>query len=86
MEPLYQGVYGKIKPPQKLYLRVPDREGEIYKKALNLGEIFCDGNTPVVFYDVKEGKYYATNLKMRVTPFVLTRLENVLDKENVVAK
>ena len=73
-------------PPQKIYLRVPDREGEAYKKALNLCEIFCDGATPVVFYDMKEGKYYATNLKMRVTPFVLTRLENVLGKENVVAK
>ena len=73
-------------PPQKIYLRVPDREGETYKKALNLCEIFCDGTTPVVFYDVKEGKYYATNLKMRVTPFALTRLENVLGKENVVAK
>ena len=35
---------------------------------------------------MKEGKYYASNLKMRVTPFVLTRLENVLGKENVVAK
>ena len=73
-------------PPQKIYLRVPDREGEAYKKALNLCEIFCDGTIPVVFYDMKEGKYYASNLKMRVTPFVLTRLENVLGKENVVAK
>ena len=72
--------------PQKIYLRVPDREGEAYKKALNLCEIFCDGTIPVVFYDMKEGKYYASNLKMRVTPFVLTRLENVLGKENVVAK
>ena len=86
MEPLYQGVYGKIKPPQKLYLRVPDREGEIYRKALNLCGAFRDGTTSVIFYDMKEGKYYASNLNMRVTPFVLTRLENVLGKENVVAK
>ena len=73
-------------PPQKLYLRVPDRESETYKKALNLAEIFCDGTTAVIFYDMSDGKYYASNLKMRVTPFVLTRLENVLGKENVVAK
>ena len=73
-------------PPQKLYLRVPDREGETYKKALNLCEIFCDGTTAVIFYDMKEGKYYASSLKMRATPFVLTRLEGILGKENVVAK
>ena len=73
-------------PPQKLYLRVPDMEGEVYKKALNLCEIFCDGTTAVIFYDVSAGKYYAANLKMRATPFVLTRLENVLGKENVVGK
>ena len=73
-------------PPQKIYLRVPDREGEIYKKALNLCEAFRGGTTSVIFYDMKEGKYYASNLNMRVTPFVLTRLENVLGKENVVAK
>ena len=73
-------------PPQKIYLRVPDREGETYRKALNLCEAFRDGTTAVIFYDMKEGRYYASNLNMRVTPFVLTRLENVLGKENVVAK
>ena len=73
-------------PPQKIYLRVPDREGETYKKALNLAEIFCDGTTAVIFYDMSDGKYYASSLKMRATPFVLTRLEGILGKENVVAK
>ena len=73
-------------PPQKLYLRVPDREGETYKKALNLAEIFCDGTTAVIFYDMSDGKYYASSLKMRATPFVLTRMEGILGKDNVVAK
>ena len=73
-------------PPQKLYLRVPDREGDPYRKALNLAEIFCDGTTAVIFYDMSDGKYYASNLRMKATPFVLTRLEGILGKENVVAK
>ena len=73
-------------PPQKLYLRVPDREGEPYRKAINLAEIFCDGYTAVIVYDLSEGKYYSTGLSMKVTPFVLTRLEGILGKENVVAK
>ena len=64
----------------------PDREGEAYKKALNLAEIFCDGTTAVIFFDMSDGKYYASSLKMRATPFVLTRLEGILGKENVVAK
>ena len=73
-------------PLQKLYLRVPDRQGEPYRKALNLAEIFCDGTTAVIFYDMSDGKYYASNLRMKATPFVLTRLEGILGKENVVAK
>ena len=73
-------------PPQKIYLRVPDRQGEPYRKALNLAEIFCDGTTAVIFYDMSDGKYYASNLHMKVTPFVLTRLEALLGKENVVTK
>jgi hypothetical protein len=40
----------------------------------------------VIFYDMSDGKYYATNLRMKATPFVLTRLEGILGKENVVAK
>jgi hypothetical protein len=75
-----------IAPPQKLYLRVPDREGEAYKKALNLCEIFCEGNTVVIFYDISDGKYYASTLKVRATPFVLERLKRVLGEENVVGK
>lgn len=73
-------------PPQKLFLRVPDMEGEAYQKALNLAGIFCDGTTAVIFYDMSTGKYLSPGLSMRVTPFVLTRLERVLGKENVVAK
>jgi hypothetical protein len=72
--------------PQKLYLRVPDRESEAYKKALNLCEIFCEGSSAVIFYDLSDGKYYASNLRVRATPFVLERLTRVLGEGNVVGK
>ena len=75
-----------LHPPKKIYLRVPDRRSEPYRKALNLAEIFCDGTAAVIFYDMSDGKYYASNLHMKVTPFVLTRLETLLGKENVVTK
>jgi hypothetical protein len=73
-------------PPQKLYLRVPDMEGASYRQALNLCEIFCDGMTAVIFYDMKEKKYLASTLRVRATPFVLERLKRVLGEENVVGK
>jgi hypothetical protein len=73
-------------PPQKPYPRVPDREGGVYRKALNLCEIFCDGTTAVILYDMKEGKYFAGDLRVRATPFVLARLEGIVGKENVVVR
>lgn len=73
-------------PPQKLYLRVPDFEGEPYRKALNLAGIFCDGPTEVIFYDESRKGYFASGLHMTVTPFTLTRLTAILGEKNVVTK
>ncbi len=72
--------------PQKLYLRVPSLSGETGRKAVNLVEIFCDGTTEVILYDESTAKYMATNLRIRATPFVLSRLKRVLGEENVVAR
>ncbi len=73
-------------PPKKLYLRVPDRESEEAGKALNLAAIFCDGSVEVILYDMREQKYYATGRHMTVSPYILSKLEAILGKENVVAK
>ena len=72
--------------PKKLYLRVPARDGELCKKALNLAAIFCDGDAEVILYDIRESKYFATGVRMSATPFVLSRLSALLGEENVVAK
>ncbi len=72
--------------PQKLYLRVPDMEGIPYRKALNLVEIFGDGQTAVIFYDLSTSRYLATNLRVHLTPVVRARLEALLGGENVVSK
>lgn len=73
-------------PPAKIYLRVPDMEGEPYKKVLNLVERFSGRGTQVIFYDVSSGKYFATDLCLAASPTVMDRLERILGKENVVAK
>ncbi len=72
--------------PGKIYLRVPDREGRAFRKALNLVSIFCDGNAEVILYDMSEGKYFTTGLRMSVTSFTLSRMRDILGDGNVVAK
>ncbi len=72
--------------PRKVYLRLPDREGPTYRKALNLVEIFCDGQAEVILYDGSDQKYYTTGLRLSATPFVLSRLKALLGDGNVVAK
>ena len=73
-------------PPRKLYLRVRDLSCTAYKKALNLMQIFNEGQTAVFFYDGSTGKYTECAGRMSVTPFILTRLEALLGKENVVGR
>jgi DNA polymerase-3 subunit alpha len=74
------------KAPDRLYLRVPDLTCERFRKAENLMHIFCDGRTAVFFYDTSAGTYTPCAGRMRLTPFVLERLEKLLGKENVVVK
>ncbi len=84
--PRTQGAAPPATPPKKLYLRVSAREEEVCKKVLNLAAIFCDGETEVILYDTSKGKYFATNLRMSVTPFTLERLNQLLGADNVAAK
>ena len=72
--------------PTKLYLRVPDLEDEAYLKAKNLVDIFCDGTVSVIFYSRKDAQYAPYGVKLRLTPFVRQRLEDVLGTENIVIK
>ncbi len=73
-------------PPKRLYLRVPDMQCEAFRKAQNLAAIFCDGQTALFYYDGSTGTYSPCQGTVSATPFVLARLEQILGKENVVAK
>lgn len=76
----------QTQPPKRLYLRVPDMMCEAYHKAQNLTAIFNEGQTALFFYDASTGSYTPCQGMISATPFVLTRLERILGKENVVAK
>ncbi len=73
-------------PPERLYLRVPDMQGEIYRKALNLTEIFCDGTTTLIFFDTSTGKYMAASHRVSASPLVIDRLRVLLGEKNVVVR
>ena len=72
-------------PPSKIFLRVPDREGMAYKKALNLVEMF-EGTTPVFFYDASSATYFPSKTGIQLTDFVYRELVKLLGEKNVVAK
>lgn len=76
----------EVAKADKIFLRVPDTMGERYLKAENLVNIFCDGQTEVVFYDMSQGKYLRYHVKVRLTSLVKERLTAILGEENVVVK
>ena len=72
--------------PKRLYLRVPDMRGETFRKAQNLTAIFSEGQTALFWYDAETKTYSPCQGTVSATPFVLSRLERILGKENVVTR
>ncbi len=69
----------------KLYLRVPDFQCNTYLKAKNIVDIF-EGNINVIFYSREASKYSAYSSKIQLSAYILSELEQILGKDNVVAK
>lgn len=70
---------------KKLYLRVPDTECTLYRKALNLAEIFDEGLcVPLVFYNSATKAYIPHQKGIALSPFVMGQLIDLLGKENVI--
>ncbi len=69
----------------KLYVKVPDMQGLVFKRALAFCEIF-EGNTPVVFFDETSKKYIASSISSSADRFVLAELEGIVGKGNAVVK
>ncbi len=69
----------------KLYLKVDDREGSPFRRALAVTEIFF-GETPVIFFDSSVGKYFRSGLSVTASEFVLRELKEILGDSNVILK
>ncbi len=72
--------------PSRLYLRLPDLEGQAFRKVDNLLTIF-DGPLPVCYYSMATKKYYArTQSGVMLCPAVQRELRDLLGEENVVLR
>ena len=69
----------------KLYLRIPEKDSLLWKKAYNLLEIF-DGATPVIFYDMATASYQKAPHGVMLSEFVYEQFVSLLGAENVVLK
>lgn len=72
-------------PDPILYIRVPDMEGKLFCKAVNLCEIF-EGDAPIFFFDQSRNKYMKSNLLVDATDFVINEFKELLGENNVVVK
>ena len=70
---------------KKVYIRVPDFNCDIFKKARNLVEIF-EGNIRVIFYDSSRSQAVNFPQGIDATPYVISELVKLLGQENVVPK
>ena len=70
---------------QKLYLRVPDMSGYVFRKVENLLEIF-DGFLPVIYYDNSTKTYIPSDRRISLSPVCFAELKLLLGEENVVPK
>ena len=70
---------------KRLYLRLPDSHGLLYRKALALVEIL-EGNVPVVFYDGSTKTYQAWRGGIALTDYAFGELIGLLGEGNVILK
>ena len=75
-----------IATPQKIYLRVPDMSGEVFKKAKNMVDIFNEGTVKVIFYDSSTAKYSEYSERMFYSEYAIKELKGIIGEDNVVLK
>jgi len=68
-----------------LYLRVPDLQSELFRRAKNILDIF-EGAVPVSVFDASTKTYHKQEIGFDCTPYTLGELQKILGIENVVPK
>jgi DNA polymerase-3 subunit alpha len=70
---------------QKLWLKVPNMEGKLFRQALAICEIFS-GETPLAFYDLSSKKYISAGIGVEPSDFVRRELSKLLGSDAVVLR
>ena len=83
--PVQQKAAPIAQKPSKIYLKVPDKEGDVFTKVMSLISIF-EGQTEVIFYNEKEKKYEKYSVGTDVQPHMLSYLKKLLGENGVVLK
>jgi DNA polymerase-3 subunit alpha len=68
-----------------VYIKVPSEDSEIYKKALNLVEIF-EGGVRVSFYFADRAEYRAHAHGIDATPYILKSIADVVGEDAVATR
>jgi len=71
--------------PTRLFLRLPERDGHLWKKAENLAAIF-EGSFPVSFYDAATKQYAMSHASVTLSDYLLRELRELLGEENIILK
>ena len=79
------GIKLQLANVNKVYIRVPDFNCELFRKARNIVEIF-EGNVRVIFYDSSRSQAVNFPQGIDATPYVISELIELLGQENVVPK
>ncbi len=73
--------------PKKIFIRLPDLTGSIYRKVMLLCEIFCEGDCEIVLYDGANEKYTrVSGLRLYASEFVIRELQLLCGGENIVLR
>lgn len=73
--------------PERLYLRLPDLSGRVYRKVMLLCEIFSEGTTEVILYDGSSQKYSKLNgIGLYASEYVINEFRAVCGEKNVVER
>ena len=75
----------EVAKPTRLFLRLPDRTGTLFRKVENLIGIF-DGAFPVILYDSSCSSYFKYPKGLALSDFILGELRELLGDENVILK
>ena len=80
-----ESVIPEAQKERKLYLKIPDKESDVFAKVISLISIF-DGRTPVIIYNEKEKKYEKYSGGIDIRPNMLAYLRSLLGDGGVVLK